>query len=220
MTLSEDQCRVAHQVASLLLSYPDEALIARLPLLRRAAAGLPAPVAAPLGRALDYLAATPLGQLAAGYVETFDLQRKSSLYLTYALYGDTRKRGAALLRFKRAYRAGGMELAGGELPDHLAVVLEFSARGHTGAAVRLLAEHRAALELCWHALREAGSPYADVLAAVRATLPEPGPRDLAAALRLAREGPPAEEVGLEPYPMAMHPATPPPASPEPPGGRR
>jgi nitrate reductase molybdenum cofactor assembly chaperone NarJ/NarW len=34
---------------------------------------------------------------------------------------------------------------------------------------------------------------------VRALLPAPGAHDLAAALRLARGGPPREEVGLEPF---------------------
>jgi nitrate reductase delta subunit len=79
------------------------------------------------------------------------------------------------------------------------VVLEFSAQADPGAAARLLKAHRAGLELLWRALREAGSPYAGVIEAVRATLPDPAPRDLAEALRLAQEGPPAERVGLEPF---------------------
>ena len=36
-------------------------------------------------------------------METFDLDRRTSLHLTYYLYGDTRKRGLALLRLKRLY---------------------------------------------------------------------------------------------------------------------
>jgi len=38
-----------------------------------------------------------------------------------------------------------------------------------------------------------------VLVRPRALLPEPAPADLARALDLARSGPPAEEVGLEPF---------------------
>lgn len=197
MKLTDDELRIAHKVASDLLSYPDEDLLGRLDLLRSATALLPRPVGAPLTRMLDHLAATPPSRLAADYVQTFDLRRRSSPYLTYYTYGDTRKRGYALLRIKHAYRAGGLELTEEELADHLAVVLEFSASGRTREAGRLLREHRAGVELMWRVLADTGSPYADVVAAVRATLPEPGPREIAAALRLARDGPPTESVGLE-----------------------
>lgn len=203
MSTNDRQRRVTHQVASLLLAYPDHQLLERIPLLRQAIATLPEHLGRPLRALVEHVERTPLDDLAAAYVKTFDLRRKSCLYLTYYLYGDTRKRGAALLRFKHAYARAGLPLGQEELPDHLAVVLEFSAVGDAEAAGRLLRDHRAGLELLWHALRDCGSPYAGVVEAVRATLPEPGARDLAAALRLARQGPPAEEVGLEPYAMVM-----------------
>ncbi|TDC73806.1 nitrate reductase molybdenum cofactor assembly chaperone, partial [Actinomadura sp. 7K507] len=97
----------AWQVASLLLGYPDGGLLERRPLLRRAVAGLPASAATPLGRFLDHLDATPLRQLEADYVATFDHRKRCCLYLSYYAYGDTRKRGMALLRFKQAYEAAG-----------------------------------------------------------------------------------------------------------------
>ena len=50
-------------------------------------------------------------ELAQAYVETFDLRRRTSLYLTYYLHGDTRKRGMALLHLRRLYRAAGLEPA-------------------------------------------------------------------------------------------------------------
>ncbi|MFL6135828.1 MAG: nitrate reductase molybdenum cofactor assembly chaperone, partial [Nocardioidaceae bacterium] len=65
----------------------------------------------------------------------------------------------------------------------------------------------AAVEVLRLALGE--SPYAAVIDHLRAALPEPAPRDLGRALELARAGPPAEEVGLEPF-----------APPEYPGARR
>lgn len=190
---------VVHQAASLLLQYPDEALAGRLALLSAAVDTLPAGPRQPLRRFLDHLARTPLPTLAADYVATFDLRRESCLYLTYYAYGDTRKRGMALLHFQDAYRRAGLVPDPGELPDFLPVVLEFSATGDARAAGRLLTEHRAGLELLRTGLRERGSPYADVLDAVCLTLPPAGPRDLATVLRLAREGPPREEVGLEPF---------------------
>lgn len=198
--LSPRQRAVAHQAASLLLAYPDAALAERLPLLRAAVAGLPPAVRDPLLRAVAHLAATPPDRAGADYVATFDLQRRCAPYLTYFSDGDTRKRGAAMLRFTAAYRRAGAEFAGSgteELPDHLAVVLEFAATVDQDAGEALLLRHRPAVELLRLALEDCASPYADVLRAVVATLPPLGARDRAAVLRLAAQGPPAEEVGLD-----------------------
>jgi nitrate reductase molybdenum cofactor assembly chaperone NarJ/NarW len=206
----------ARQVCSLLLDYPDEELLGRLPLLRAAAAPLPAELAGPLGRVLDHVETTPLERLQADYVETFDLRRRCCLYLTYYAYGDTRKRGMALLQFKHLYTRAGLALSDAELPDHLAVVLEFAAVGDVTRAERLLHEHRAGVELIRLALEERRSPYAEVLRAVCATLPPIEAGDREAVLRLARQGPPTEEVGLDPY--GSQPFAPPEYMPQPPTG--
>jgi nitrate reductase molybdenum cofactor assembly chaperone NarJ/NarW len=126
------------------------------------------------------------------------------------VYGDTRKRGMALLAFKHAYRGAGLELAHSELPDHLAVLLEFAAAGdppgaHLAAADALLREHRTGLELLRLALADAGSPYHEAVDAVCRTLPALPARDRETVLTLAREGPPAEDVGLDPYREAFAP---------------
>ncbi|WP_309237527.1 nitrate reductase molybdenum cofactor assembly chaperone [Actinomadura sp. BRA 177] len=196
---TDAELATAWQAASLLLGYPDEELLARRPLLRRAVAGLPDAVAAPLGRVLDRLDATPQRDLAADYVATFDYRKRCCLYLTYYAYGDTRKRGMALLRFKQAYQAAGLDLDDGELPDHLAVVLEFAATGDPEQGRRLLIEHRAGLELLRISLTEAGSAWAPVVDAVSATLPPLTGRNEEAVARLVAEGPPEETVGLAPY---------------------
>lgn len=204
--------RAIHLTASVLLGYPDERLLDALPLLSKTVDSLPPGEAASRLRVfLDHVAVTPLPRLAEQYVATFDLKRRCCPYLTYYTYGDTRGRGMALLRFKHAFREAGFEPADGELPDHLAVVCELSARGGLVQARRLLREHRAGLETLHRALRDEGSPYADVVAAVRATLPRASARELDLAARLAQEGPPAEQVGLEPYTpdsLAPQPFTP------------
>jgi nitrate reductase delta subunit len=182
-----------------LLAYPDEDLLGRLPLLREALTTVPEAAAAPLVRLCEHLKRTPLDRLQRDYVETFDLRRRCAPYLTYFSHGDTRKRGMALLRFTHAYRSAGVEFSGGELPDHLGVVCEFAATADLELGLRLLAENRAGVELLHRALADSGSPYVGVLDAVRAVLPEPAPRDLERALELARTGPPEEEVGLEPF---------------------
>lgn len=190
---------IAWQAQSLLMSYPDQQLLDRRPLLRTAAETLPHPIGAPLRAFLDHLDKTPLIELAADYVTTFDHRKKFSPYLTYFAYGDTRKRGMALLRFKHAYRRAGLLIGDDELPDHLAVVLEFAATGDAEAGRRLMIEHRAGLELIRLGLREARSPWAHVLESVSATLPALAGRDEDAVARLVAEGPPEEEVGLAPF---------------------
>lgn len=197
--LSERQLAVAWQSASLLLGYPDERLAEQVPTMRAASALLPDEVGVPLRRALDHVAATPLDELTAQYVETFDHRRRCCLYLTYFVHGDTRKRGVALLRFKQAYRQAGLVLTDDELPDHLCVLLEFGATADPLVAWALLLDHRAGLELLRIALRDSGSPWAGVLEAVSATLPPLRGDEMDAVRRLAEQGPPDEEVGLAPF---------------------
>jgi nitrate reductase molybdenum cofactor assembly chaperone NarJ/NarW len=200
-SLQLHQRRVAHQVASWCLGYPDEALQARLPELRAAVGRLPhGPVRSGLDQVLDYLSATALPELERSYVEVFDLSRKHPLYLSYWTDGDTRRRGEVLARFKQRYRASGFLVdTRGELPDFLPLVLEYSAIADPEDGAVLLQEYRPSLELLKFALIEAATPYAGVVEAVCATLPGASPADAAAVHRIAAAGPPAEEVGLEPY---------------------
>jgi nitrate reductase delta subunit len=197
--LADRDLRVADQAASVLLQYPDEEVARRIPLVQEALDTLPP--GAPrdrLAQFLRHLEAAGPRAMAQQYVETFDFRRRSCLYLTYYTAGDTRRRGAALGRLKQRYAAAGLALQGGELPDFLPVVLEFTAA--TGER-EVLVEHRPALALLRLALEESGSPYALVVQALCATLPGPSPRDHEAVLALAASGPPREEVGLEPYPV-------------------
>jgi nitrate reductase delta subunit len=181
--------------------------------LRSAAGSLAAPAGSALVSFIDQIRPIPPVKLAAHYVETFDLRRRHCLHLSYYAYGDTRKRGMALLRFKHAYRAAGADLGEHELPDHLPVVLEFAATIDPVAGRQLLVEYRPVLELLRQSLREAGSPYVAVLEAVRATLPELSVADRRRVAQLAAQGPPEEQVGLEPFGMD-------PTLTEQPGGRR
>src|ERR1035437_2274455 len=197
--LTDTQLVLAWQSASLLLGYPDEELLARAGLLRDVAGGLPATIADPMTAFLVHLEATALPELAADFVSTFDHQRRCCLYLPYFERGDTPTRGVALLRFKTAYRQAGMVLSDAELPDHLGVLLEFGATADVAVARALLLEHRAGLELLRLALEDAHSPWPLVRKAVSATLPPLAGDDREAVMKLAAQGPPAEEVGLAPF---------------------
>jgi nitrate reductase delta subunit len=188
------------QVVSLLLDYPDEGLLARVPALRAVVGGLPQAQREPLLRFLDGLTREALGGLQADYVDTFDVTRKCSLHLTYFTSGDTRRRGVALVEFKQAYRRAGVEFeTDAELPDHLCVVLEFGAAHDLGTAWHLLTRHRVGIEVLRAGLRQRRSPWLPVLEALRSTLPPLEGDDEEALRRLVEQGPPQEEVGLEPY---------------------
>lgn len=191
--------RLVWRIAALLLDYPTSQNLELLGNLRAAAVSLPAPAGAALVSFLDHARRRPPIELAEHYVETFDLRRRHCLHLSYYAFGDTRKRGMALLRFKHAYRVAGVELGAHELPDHLAVVLEFAATVDPVAGRRLLVEYRPVVELLRLSLQEAGSPYRAVLDAVCATLPKITVADRRRVAELAAQGPPEEEVGLEPF---------------------
>ncbi|UKD57365.1 nitrate reductase molybdenum cofactor assembly chaperone [Amycolatopsis sp. FU40] len=196
---SPDRARL-FDLASVLLAYPDARLFAAAEELHAAVDTIAHPdVRDLLSAFLDWLSATGPLAVETHYVRTFDLRRRSGLYLTYYLHGDTRKRGIALLTLKQRYRAHGLRLADGELPDLLPVVLEFAAAAGPGDGEAPLRQHRRGLELLRRALEEAGSPYRHVLAAVVAALPPLTPGDQAAVTALAVDGPPVESVGLAAY---------------------
>lgn len=187
-----------YKLASLLLQYPTAALFEGLDQLDAvAAATSPRAGRQAFARFLGWLRSTPPTEVAQHYVETFDLRRRCALYLTYYRYGDTRKRGMSMLAFKAAYRAAGFEPSDDELPDYLPMVLDFAAL--TSRGQRLLHAHRADLELLRRALHQAGTPYLDVVDAVRAQQPRLGRRELARVRQAWEAGPPAEDVGLEPF---------------------
>jgi nitrate reductase molybdenum cofactor assembly chaperone NarJ/NarW len=203
LALRAEEQAVVLQAASICLSYPDGSVREMLPLVRGAVEGLPA--GRPRERLttfLGYVAATPPGRLAEHYVEVFDRSRRCCLYLTWWSDGETRRRGSALAALKQRYRAAGLELDTGELPDFLPAVLEYAATADLADGLALLQEHRAGLELLRLALIDADTLYAAPVEAVCALLPGPSPDDVAAAKALARSGPPREQVGLElaPFP--------------------
>lgn len=198
-TMPPEQLLIAWQSASLLLNYPDDALIGQLDLIRSASQQLPLTAGESIREFVTHLKSTPVSQLQASYVETFDTRRRCNLFLSYFAHGDTRKRGMALLRFKQTYQDSGFVLDDSELPDHLCVVLEYAATIDQVQGRQLMLDHRAGLELLRLSLRDAASPWASVLDAVSATLPPLRGDERDAVRRLAAEGPPEEEVGLAPF---------------------
>ncbi|BBZ12655.1 nitrate reductase molybdenum cofactor assembly chaperone [Mycobacterium branderi] len=197
--------RLVWQAASLLLAYPDEHRDQRLDTVEGLLSHIDGPARKLLARTVAALrAADPLAA-AADYVETFDMRRRSTMYLTYWTAGDTRNRGREMLAFASTYREAGVEPPKSEAPDHLPVVLEFAATVDPEAGRRLLIEHRVPIDVLLQALTEADSPYAHAIAAVCETLPPVTDQDVQRARRLAESGPPAEAVGLQPFTLTVPP---------------
>ena len=142
---------------------------------------------------------------AVDYVDTFDLRRRRTMFLTYCTAGDTRNRGRRMHAFAAVYRAAGVAAAE---PARLPTICRWcsssprpSTRGGAAAAGAAPDADRPAARRP----AERRSPYAHAVAAVCATLPAATDQDLRRAQRLAQAGPPAEAVGLEPFTLTVPP---------------
>lgn len=204
-TLAPDELAATWQLCSVLLQYPEASIVEKYAEFAHIAHELPEHVGPPLLRFLNGTRGGELAKLQQLYVDTFDITRKCSLHLTYFTHGDTRRRGVALVEFKQAFRKAGVELADedAELPDYLPVVLEFGAFSDADAAWKLLTDYRVGIELVRTALAKKGSPWVDVMDALRATLPVLDGDDEEALAKLIAAGPPTEDVGIASEPYAI-----------------
>jgi nitrate reductase delta subunit len=187
----------------LLLAYPDREQDSRLALIETAIGDLGLDLRRQLVAAVDHLRSLSLIEASAQYAEVFDWKRRRTLFLTYYTAGDPRNRGMALLAFSDMYRAAGVIPPTRELPDHLAVLLEFAATVDEDAGYDQLRKHRTPIDMLHDGLLRASPIYAGVIAAVSATLPPATAADLKEARRLAMQGPPVESVGLEPFALTI-----------------
>lgn len=186
----------ARMIASTLLVYPDQRFLDRREELIAITKDLEVLYREPLNSFFTRTADMSLDEIQRHYVEIFDMRRRCSLFLTSWTHGDTRNRGMALVYFKEIYKSAGILLTDEELPDHLAVVLEFAALIDPIEGDLLLGQHRAPIELLKDALHSTESFYAPVLDAVVATLPPMTPEIAERVHALAQSGPPQELVGL------------------------
>ncbi len=141
----------------ILLAYPDEDLLKALPeilqqienekLLSKADKQV-------LKELIKELQDTDMLESQERYVELFDRGRATSLHLFEHVHGESRDRGQAMVDLNRMYAAAGLRLNGNELPDYLPVVLEY-------LSMRPLEETRDMLVDCAHILRALGEHLRD-----------------------------------------------------------
>lgn len=185
--------------ASWCLSYPDQEVLERLPLIRSVLKPHPAAAEA-FEPVLAHLGTEPPMEVQAAYVREFDLGKRHALHLSYWTDGDTRRRGEVLGGFKQLYRRSGFLVdTHGELPDYLPMVLGFAVRVDLAAGRDLLIRYRPSLEMLRLGLLDDKLPHHRILQAICDTLPGKSPADQQAVMKMAGYGPPTESVGLEPY---------------------
>lgn len=117
-----------------LLSYPDENFQRALVEARTLLAELKPEDAELLRRFIDYIEAADPYELQELYVKTFDFSKETTLYLTYHLYGDSRKRGRALAELISIYKRHGASLPTRDLPDSLPHLLKLISSSPKAAA--------------------------------------------------------------------------------------
>ncbi|HUO71460.1 MAG TPA: nitrate reductase molybdenum cofactor assembly chaperone [Solirubrobacteraceae bacterium] len=189
----------AYKLCSLALQYPDDEIIAGRSKLATAAAELPrGPIRESLDQFFAWFEHARGLELAQHYVQTFDLHKRTGLYVTFYSHGDRRERGLVLLRLRQLYRAAGLPTDEGELPDYLPLMLEFAAAADPERGGLVLREHRPALEVIRLSLHEQESPYRHVLDAVCELVGGLTALERLSLDRLLAQGPPQELVGLEP----------------------
>ncbi|RUM49101.1 MAG: nitrate reductase molybdenum cofactor assembly chaperone [Hydrogenothermus sp.] len=108
------------ELVSLLLRYPDEDIKQVVEKI-----DLKEIEDEKITKVINYYKETNLFEIQQEYVKSFDLNEKSTLYLTYHKFKDDPKRGNYLSRLVEYYREKGFEFVNNELPDFLPVVLEF-----------------------------------------------------------------------------------------------
>ena len=73
----------------------------------------------------DFLATSPQGRIEEVYVSMFDMNVTHAPYLGYHLFGETYKRSSFMISLRERYSDSGFRYTGVEMPDHIAVLLQF-----------------------------------------------------------------------------------------------
>ncbi|MBS4216810.1 nitrate reductase molybdenum cofactor assembly chaperone [Bacillus sp. FJAT-49711] len=118
-----------------------------------------------------------LEELEELYVETFDFQKKSTMYMTFVKFEDSKERGQMLARLKVLYEMYGLEMPNSELSDYLPLICEFiyaadwlgDPRSEESFNILLAVLEDGTFHLL-NALDEFQSPYAPLIKGLRETV--------------------------------------------------
>jgi nitrate reductase molybdenum cofactor assembly chaperone NarJ/NarW len=97
------------------------------------------------------------------YVETFDMVPEHDLHLTHHIFGDDNGRGPALIDLSELFKAEGLEVKKGEIPDFLPLILEYVATLDDMESRIFLGDVKKIVKVIADNLDEAESPYAKLI---------------------------------------------------------
>lgn len=97
------------------------------------------------------------------YVQTFDMTPEHDLHLTHHLFGDDRGRGPALIDLSEHYKEAGLQMAEGEIPDYLPLILEYVSTLEELQARVFLGDAAKVVKVLAENLEKKASPYARLL---------------------------------------------------------
>ncbi|GLC89018.1 nitrate reductase molybdenum cofactor assembly chaperone [Lysinibacillus piscis] len=111
------------------------------------------------------------------YVQTFDFQKRATLYMTYFKFEDAKERGQMLAKLKVMYEMFGLNMPAEELSDYLPLICEFlyaaewrnDPRAQESFAILFAVLEDGTYHLV-KALEELKSPYLTLVKGIRATL--------------------------------------------------
>jgi len=139
-----------------------------------------------------FLENTPSSSVEEVYTSTFDLQPSCCPYIGWHLFGESYKRGAFLASLRAEYRKHNFSEKN-ELPDHIAIVLDFLASSESDVADELVSDCLVpAIEAMLQGFPRNENAYKSLLLALLSSLKE------------HKESPPANE-GAEVFDSADNP---------------
>lgn len=163
-----------YKIIALLLTYPEQDWLQSIGELRAmvsAETGQGRRAGRRLDRLLIYFEHGQLIDLQEAYVETFDRNPAHSLSIFEHTMGESRERGAAMVRLVEEYHRSGLDVTSRELPDFLPVFLEFLSLIPPEEAQGRLADIEDVVETLHSRLVEICSPYAGAFDALTALTP-------------------------------------------------
>lgn len=144
---------------SLLLDYPDQALIDHLIEIKAVTDAETSIQKERLAALYQHLGQGDLYLLEENYVALFDRGRGTSLYLFEHVHGESRDRGQAMVDLLTMYGESGYDLSPGELPDYLPIFLEYLSQLDSAKAKQLLMEVTHLVRNIGENLAKRGSHY-------------------------------------------------------------